>query len=980
MGPLVDMAPLPDESEDSRDPRKFDAALIIGLGATGSAAIRAFVRRLEQDPAGYQELLRPILLTMAPEEEIVSSAVHVRQFDLLSCLRGDPRQSNRSGSRRANAEALFRNPVVFSSFSDYLNAAVTELSSDEGHAGTVRVFIIASALEQEVGMLGPVLQMLRLMAARDERPLANFSLLLSLWSPNSSLEAKEMFAAMREISRFTFSGSWHWMPELPLREQGRSFVKGSLIDYVFLVEATTGRDRRVDLRSLPFENGVGQVLTDTLHLLLHKSGHNLWENVRNDLSETGRLQSETRRPFVHSLAMATLYVPISEIQDYEASRLAYAAMFGEQEIQEGLLPQVKLRRSQMIYTPGREARRWLRERHMVFRWLLEAESPRQVERMPAIDLQYYEEFAALLPSDVAFGIVELLNDLQQIDHLGRARSELIWLIQRVKDVRAILESSSARPKETRELLFDLAVVWQQSLTNLLEQVEQWQKTLLTGANGAVSVTSAKTRPQTAVFEDDDIFGGISIASVGRPEASEPSSPTAAQQPVGDSLLKRLKARRAEAEAVLAAVSSNPIRQSLTADGDQGVSEAEKHYIDTIRPELRHGEDHGESRYERVRERLRWWADTRGNRVPQLMLLCVPPDLKKVVSDGLPVDFVQFLPQNGEALYETIMALACNQVQDIEKHLSGTWMRERLQDGRFRDFLETADQPFLTYDQVHAAEISPLAGSSRRYLIGHSKTTTNVQKKMAFPNVTAANVNELNDDSAAYLIALGLTLNIPLESVKAIKGAEGAYGYHDELHIYPQEKIATGYEIRLRGAPYQFPPELIMPFTDSRLVSLFCQAVFHDLIRVETPRSISGRSNDAPYWMLPSFADPADPLDEEIEDSHLRTLASPETYRDRQWMSLFISMRTFTLDAALDPYFDRNPAHPLHPDNYVDFTDRLFAAARQTQRDSQKSKQLKQAFEKEYLEPWQKQIGNDLLGCSFLDLLQLELIRPLWRGW
>jgi hypothetical protein len=982
LGSLVDLVPLPKDGVDLRNPRKFDTALILGLGPTGSQIIRAFVRRLEQDPAGYQEILRPIILTLTPEEEIKSTAVYVRQFDLLSRMPQVSQGRGRYGSRRAYTDALFRDPAVFTPFSNYLNAAVTELASEEGHGGTIRVFIVASAMEQEIGMLGPVLQMLRLMQSRGDRPLANFTLLLSLWSPHQSLDAKEMFATMREIGRFTFSGSWHWLPDLPLREKRRNSVKDALVDYVFLVEASGGRNSRVDLRSLPFEQGVGQVMTDTLYLLLHPAGHALWENVRNDLAFTSRLQSETRRPFVHSLAIATLYIPVSEIQDYEAARLAYAALFGEQEILEGLLPQVKLRRSLSAHTPGQEARRWLRERHPLFRWLLEAQDPRQIRQLPSLDASYYEEFAKLLPSDVAYGLVDLLNDPQHVDHLDRARSELFWLIQRIKEIESLLETENIRPAETCYLITDLLAEWQISLTNLLDQVENWKRTLLTGVSESMSQPSSRRITEPTAFADD-IFGGISIASVGKSQSSEQPRPSNKNhQIIGNSVYQRLKARRLEAEAVLAAISSNPIRQSLTADGDRGVEEVAQHYVDTIRPELRRRDEHNDSRFERIRERLRWWVDTQES-IMQLLLLCVPPDLPAITSSGELSRAVQFRSQDGDALYETVLALAYNQVQDVENHLKRDWMDERLQDRQFHKFLQTADRPFLAYDQVQSNGISPLAATSRRYLIGSSKTTTDFQKKMAFPNVAASEVNTLEDSSATYLTALGLTINIPIESINTIKTAERDYGYSSDLHIYPQEKIAAGYESLLhtvRIPTYQFPPELILPFTDQRLVSLFCQAVFHGLISIQSPDYIAGRRNALRYWVLPSFDNSSEYAEDEIDDLRLHILESPEDekYRDQRWMSLYLSMRTFTLDARLES--SRNPAHPLHPNNYVAYTNQLFEATKEARRNAQESLQLRQIFEEQYLEPWRRQTGSDLLGRSFLDFLQLELKRPLWRGW
>lgn len=929
---------------------KYGPAIVIGLGATGEHVLRQWLAQMAQVPEGRQEMLRALLITPKPVPPLPAEALPVWQFDLASS--GDTIIAGGSHSRRKAMHSSFRQAANYGPFQTYLRNCREELSN-------ALAIVVASLAESSIGLLGDVLQTLRLLSESVERSnfLLNISVLLTLETPDpaSALDYDEIYAALREIGRFTFIGP-HQMEAPPGFNDG--IVRTSLLDYLFVIEARNLSPLALDLRNTPFDEGVGQALAELLFVLLQPASG---PSIRDLLNKVGQAHGQTHETVVHSLGIATLEVPLGELQSYVAARLAYAAFYGERSDRrtEGLLSRNESAADYAQF--GRLITdRWLREgpcAHPLFEWLLEANGSDYFRVIPSLSREFEETFQAQL----AHGLTALLNNPAEEDQLAQARAALDCLGQHFEKVEGWFKAAPAPdPNATERLVFQaLLHRWCDALRSLKQQVEAWEHVLLpTGRTTSArasekSTMAAASRPNWRQASPTPSAEWRALTS--SPSATASSDLTTVPTSLPDFLLKQ----RQLAEAALTAAAGSQIRCALTADCRKGLEEAELYYKDTVRPELsRYGLPNSLA-FTRLRDRLGWWIELVPGRLPELFLICMPAEIAGSGADAPPPPEARFGPPEIEALGEAVLQLAQVQAQGLTNDLTGRWFRQRL--ARMADFLQRAQEPFLAYDQDAVVARPNVAAHQPAYLIARDKTLTGDYKTIAFPNVAHRDINEVGGGEATRLTALAFRLNIPIRAIRTIQQMYQEYQRNPTEHLYQQEATARIYERRIWSVVSErilLPPDLTVALADPQLVTLFCQAVFCKLITVR--RDEFGQN---PTWTVASVGEQFPPL----------PLVSAVT--DGLWHAL----RRFALELPNDPEVDRNPTNHFCSLNRKEYIAELTKAVKD-HAVRPEARAYREEFKKTILAEWQRRGEQDLLAKSFALVLNAELDEPVWKGW
>ncbi len=843
-----------------RDPQKYGPAIVIGLGHTGNHVLQQLIAGLGQDSAGRQKKLYGIQVSHMVAAPLHSDIFPVRQFDLTAG--GSAAEAFAANQRQNHRQAIHQLFRVFDNlapFREYLRTAMIEIERND-----IRVFLVASVAEAEIGIIGDVLQALHHVQARVKNPFASITALLTLASPHESLDEGEIYAALREIGRFTFSG-WHWMETS--RGMPEKIIQAALLDQVFLIEAANPSRTEVDLRQVPFGQGVGQALTEALFTLLHPSARPLWEQLRSDLLSSSAARAERHVPFLHTLGLAVLHLPVLEIKEYVAARLAYAAVFGEQATPEGLLPQGQ---ATIDYQPnGRNiVRDWFYGEpasHPLFNWILDVNEAYSFRNLPPLSAGSETGYQGAFRTQLAHGLNNLLNDRYKMDHLAQAQAGLYWLLQHLDQVKSWLEDAPLDPKGNVQRLRFLLESWQATVFHLLQQIEAWEFALLGKTRGrnddrnnlaeqSSGHSDWRKKPPSASDDwrgretlgpltGDDWRRKETVSSDGNTWQTN-TKPAEQQKLTNDesrlpSLARFLQQQRQIAEDRLTAVAHGQISRAVTSFGQQGYGEIEAYYDDTVRPELTRYNHENSAAFRRMSDRLGWWIDLPKDREPQLYLICLPPDQAGQGENNPPPGPARFTPHTVSAFGDALLSLASREAE--RNDLTGAWLTTRFH--RQSRFLQRADQPFLAYEWEEAAE------SIRRhsFVIGPNQAIAGAIEKAVFPNLPAASVHDLGDGEPTRLTSFTAWLNIPLPAISTPNKFYERYAHQRQLHLYPQEQNATRYEKRLRSVTKELrllSPEFTLILVDPRLVSLFCQALFCQLIK-----SHSSEMDFKRYWTV-----------------------------------------------------------------------------------------------------------------------------------
>ena len=1016
-GRSAPLGPLSRTAEGRTDPDKYSPALVIGLGPTGARVLDALGSELALDSAGPQQLLRLALLTTSASPAM-STAVPLRRFDLDAREPVVPR-TGQSTSVRAPLLERFLQPGVYDSVVSYFRGAQSDLRAGRGGEQDMRIIVVGGLGEPEIGLLGNL--MLILLQSGGGRGVSKRVVLLAINPAAPQLEAAEETAVLRELSRLTFLGP-HVMPHQA--SQPDSTAANALVDYLLLVQNAGGL--QADRAGTPpsFDQSVGQAMTELAYMLLHPSGGRLWAGLQNDLETTGNMRAQTHAAYVYGAGAATLFVPVTELQAYIAARLAIAAVFGEQrDSPEGLLG----RRTPPINHEAAGislARGWLQDAplaHRLLSGLLDASGPDAFHHPPPVGNDQ-AAFVALLPAQAAHGLVALLNDGQP-DALERAEAGLAQLKRYVANwLNWCRSAAGPHPSDSHRTLLHVMEQWQLQIDDLHRQLMRWRTVL--GSSDAAPA-AASTSGATAHPSAPSTRGGWPLSPLGdTPVARTPLPPLsnlpplssaadwslpplsggrAAPAAVPSTLYDLLQRRLTQAQGDLQAITGGAARRPLTADqstGYDGLSEAEKYYRDTVRPELEQFLSDKSPAFRAVTQRLRWWIKLTRSAPPELLLLCLPVSAALPADAPLPLDAAVFSPAEVERLVVVLLDIAAVQTQKTAENLTANWMLGRLEASESRDFLRRVESVYLDIDGELARAQHQGTLATRPYLIGPDETAIGAVAENVFPAVAANVVEHIVNSEPTRVSALLLQTDVPISAIRLPKSAQQTYGHNAGLYLYEQERLAAQYEGQARGAArsFLFPPDFVVALTQADLVRLFCHGVLAGLIAVRQPNPL----REEEFWTVPynpsTFhagnawlpwdrprvdGQPSWSADEALAEEsdpgavreELLSLAPHQI--GREWQSLWAAMRAFTLDIPFGQSLDGHPIHPFHRDNRDEFLARLrqaIVASRESVA-GEADMSRRAASLRVRLENWRHRADNDALAQAFCNVLEIELDRP-----
>lgn len=1012
-------------AEGQAAPAKFGAALVIGLGPSGEHVLRALGNELALDPAGPQSKMRLVLLTTRPVPTSSLVGVAVRQFDLGR--RGATDNQAAPGSARAALLERFLHPAFYDPIESYFNKVQKELRAAATNDQETRVIVVGSLGEPEIGLLGNL--MLLLLTSGDERGISGRMALLGVDAAAPELSPDEQQAALRELGRLTFRGP-HVMPSQA--SQPNNAATDALIDYLLLMQnaGALGRPSALGEGPLPFDQTVGQALAEVVYTLLHPAGYRLWEHLQNDLTPTASARQSTHTPYTHTAGMATLFVPVIELQSYIAARLAQAAVFGERgPTPEGLLA----RRTPAVAYDAEGpvlARAWLLDAplaHRLISGLLAATGPDSFQQPPPVSADP-AAYVPLLPAQVAHALVALFNDGQP-DAFARAEAGLGHVQRYLTDwARLCNAANDARANDDLHALAFILKEWKTQIDALQGQIGVWRAALGLDHLAAAAGPSlnAPTGPGlTSLFDLPPLTGGPATRApspaVGLPPLTGGAPFTSSLPPLSGrgaagrptppatpppSLRELLQGERDQAESHLQAVVGGGVRRPLTAEprpvGFDGLSEAEKYYRDTIRPEIDQFLPTASPHFQAISQRLYWWIRLTRSAPPELRLVCLPADVALDRNAALPPDTATFGPEDGPRLVHTLLDIAGVQAQKTAENLTAGWMLNRLRSPESRAFLRRAESVYLDFDARQAREQYLETLGTRHYLIGPDTPTLDAVAGAVFP-FAADGVEQLDGAEPTRLSALLIQKDIPLQAVRLPQPTQQTYGQPTANYLYDQERLAAQYEARLSGGGGRpanpFPPDFVVALTDAELVRLFCHGVMAGLIGVRATATLGGE----PYWTVPFR--PADvrpeaalfPWDggappppayrptEEGEGDEWRgdragagqwlALAAYSTPAD--WTSLWNAMRAFTLDLPYGRALDADPNHPFHRNNRPAFLAALRAAIIAAHQDPGGNAAMSRRVNslRDRLAEWRRRNPDNALALAFFNVLEIEMQRP-----
>lgn len=1021
-----DLLALPRAAEGLTSPVKFGAALVIGLGPSGEHVLRALSNELALDSAGPQSKVRLVLLTTRPMSTQPLAGLGVRPFDLGRRGPAD-NQASAPGSARAALLERFLHPASYDPIALYFNNVQKELRAAATDDQETRVIVVGSLGEPEIGLLGNL--MLLLLTSSGGRGISRRVALLGIDSTAQELSPAEQQAALRELGRLTFLGP-HVMPHQA--SQPNNAAANALIDYLLLMQNAGGlrAPAAPGEGALPFDQTVGQALAELTYLLLHPSGRTLWEHLQSDLNATGSARQLTHTPYVHTAGVATLFVPVIELQGYIAARLAQAAVFGERaHTPEGLLARRTPAVSYDAEGPAL-ARAWLQQAplaHRLISGLLAATGPDSFYQPPPVAAAP-AVFVPLLPAQIGHALIALFNDGQP-DAFARAEAGLGHVQRYLADWTSWC--NAANNAHTNDDLRALAYIlneWKTQIDALRGQLGVWRAAL--GIDGLAVVGGppgeaptgpglpslfdlpplagwAASRPSMSTVGLPPLTGDSPVSTASLPPlslgttagGSPPSAPRA-------SLRELLRRERDQAESRLRDVVGGGVRRPLTAEpragGFDGLSEAEKYYRDTIRPEIDQFLPMLSPPFQAITQRLYWWIRLTRSAPPELRLVCLPADVALSGNASLPPDAATFGPEDGPRLVRTLLDIAAVQAQKTAENLTAGWMLNRLRSPESHAFLRRAESVYLDFDARQAREQHLETLGARPYLIGPDTLALDAVAGYVFP-AAANGVERVDGAEPTRLTALLIQKDIPLPVVRLPQPTQQTYGQPTAYYLYDQERLAAHYEARLSGGGSRpanpFPPDFVVALTDHELVRLFCHGLMAGLIAVRVTNPLTGQ----PHWTVPFHPaavrsevvvfpwdgsvpapQPDRPEDEAEGNEWYGGRAGAGEWLElapynsvQEWMSLWDAMRAFTLDLPFGRALEAELIHPFHRDNRRAFLAALRAAILSAHQQPLSNEAMSRRVNslRARLDDWRRRYPDNALALAFFNVLEIEMQRP-----
>lgn len=893
------------------------SVFIIALGATGEAVLSELISQTRLDP----ERSNIALITLGPSSIIQFPNEHewnYKHIDLNAHLIMDLPLTWQV--EREEAYHKFRHYTYYREWIDFLNHSFCRFSSNQ----SITVLLVGSPAEAEIGVIEPLLQALH--HSSPQRINLKVMGLFSLKALQPVHDQQEIYAVLRELGRFTYNGM-HWAQHPQSTLVGE--FKGVLIDHLFLVEDFPQPDTSWGLHIKPFKDGLLHELVEAVIGLSQTAyNHDMTRDFLDQLQRQNNFHVQHSRPTVHSLGIASIYIPLNDIVEYITARLSLAVLFGESPNNgEDSLAGTNSTKTLQRINGEDIIRRWLSSGpspHPFFEWFLGISRLEQLRDLPPSTLDMFPAFR----TQVCNGIVQLLSQMPAHQAFTQILAGLEWFNNHIQQIQNNLRVLGNSPQIGEKIqAIDQFLEHSNQLTrNLISQVKEWQQTLQ--------------------FD----------------EGWQNSFNNTTKQRIDDVLQRKL----AHIEERLAQATHNLARKPIGfKDDGEVMAPLRRYYETTIRPELSIPGSSQSLAYSHVRERLGWWIDV-GLETPKLYLVCIPHDQSYEEGSVLPTEAL-FLPKHCETLVNQLSQICARQINITAVT---DWFLALAEQNI--DFLKISIGSLLRYDADQAARkfVPPV---DEYFLLAPDAERARALIPLVFPNQLIRYAKSVGDYDPTRISAMSIRFNIPIDTVFAVNEAYASYSPPQESkHLCAQERLAVTYEkamrslvdlqmydaIRNRVREFELiPPDLTMALVDAQLVTLFCQALFYGLI-TQVPDD-----NGKRHWCL---------LEQPPNLDRLNLAPADEK-------GLWKAFQKFVLELPNAADLLATYTNPFHPARRAEFLRNLQLALHNCSQ-SPDALEQKKKFRQTNLASWKQQYGNDVFGFAFACLLEVELQNPIWPGW
>ena len=914
--------------------QKYSRTIVIALGDTGGLIVQQWLDQVTHEEIGKQKFLYALLINKYGDKKLTSSQVLTDEISLVQDdLKGigfSVSPISVSTNKRAEMQAYFRKNSNLSDFSQWLQGCLFKLGFENG----ARVFIVGSIYEPIIGIIGDVLHILRALPGT-KNPFSSICALLSTENTNTkeSISEDECYAALTEVTRMCYGGI-HQLDPLP--DFPEKFYQNALLDQLFLFDFNARVTKNWDTYSIGEEKLMGEAVSEVLFNLAHPSADIIWENL-HDTQRSDRL-------LLNTAGIRTLLMPIAEIRSYISDRLMMAAFFGEDHVHsdEGFF---RSSRSGFIDSHHITSiiENWFfngSNSHPLFQWIFSITSSKLPRNLPVIS-DKFNKYLLRFTFFVRDGLVELLNDQDMGNKFGVSLAVLSELHNRFVECQNILKSNLGLIKNQDAFpdLQRLIKAFRDSISDFIIQINEWVDAVGNPGDeyqpGSHRQPNEQlTRVRTASNDNllSDPYSGINLINTKSTIKGE-------KTPTKHGFYQKLHTRSKVSKRKLIATTKGRFRKGLA---NNNLKDIENYYIKSIRPELEQINLPAGSAFLRVRERLHWKIQFDFGKDPRVLIVFIPPDCAG--SDKLP-EAAYYSPQDLSQLIDAVHEVAIFQTVGCSEDLRREWFQSQLD--KNLAFLEEASDPLLGFINQQS--------DSQAYLINHEPEINSKIKSDVFHSAKSVPGGAVN-----RCAALTIWQNILLSSIIFPDSLSFSKRRSEKMQLYKQEKISARYEWliqkRKKRKNLEIPPSIILTLVNPKIVSLFSQALFGNLINV----SISKQGNT--FWTLESIG-------------RFSSLAlSPGTASNPK--SLFEAYKRFTLELPNQKLDELNPDLHFGKSNVNEFLSELHMQVYQLRQQENFPQCDLQLLER--IEQWTHH--KDLTIQAFSELLLVELDSPKWEKW
>lgn len=841
-------------------------SLIIGLGHTGQVVLNQIkANYLERYQEGLPENLR-LLFIESPQvpasplldrdEYIPWQHITIPEFSSLAkqpffeWIQGSGSQP--SGRQVARTQLIWDHLQIRSQ--SRLYGGLQACLRGWGGLDKPRIFFVANLAEPDSAFLWDVIYLLRNQAAKAsglDLRTSQFIALLAIASPSGSSGATsgESFAALRELSRFTYPlRSVFNYPDPDLD----GIDSGPLVDYCFMIETHAHHQPATDLQSFGIEEGVGRVISESLLVFLDASAQTIDQSLRDVGSALSNERENLKQTFVSSLGIASIVLPVKELRQALELRLLRTILFGGEagRPQEGFWPVPQASTSprppdlsaEEAYRVAldflsQEQIRGTPNHHPAFRWLAEAvqnKAWRVKEKNWPVELD--ELFAAKL----AEWMTEQLNGSGP-DFFAARSNRLPCLLLCLDQVRKILDEAH---------LFAARSLSPTSLAGqaLQERIGRWRET----TEQAISELRAW----------EDALVGKKVDKVAQPRVSYRSK----RDEIAPCLLALMEEDWLNTRAVLNALTQAPVRRALLEPGEdkppyKGLEAP--FYIKYIRPELGDPPGLPGEVLSRLTQRIGWlWRlETEG---PRLFLIVPPSKFDgSLYADSLgATSQVLFRREQIPQVYERLRELASAYSRGVLAEKLEDWI-ERFGSEKTIAHLQKASEPLLPFERYRDGQKTPdVPPESSHHLVVHDPRLAEKIRQKTYPYLPQPMLRgKIDDNFPNPITLLSLHHKVVLEATDIYRKEEQRYTYQPFAHVFLAEQRAARAEKKAQMAQADFSsgeriylhPSFIALLQIGDLADLFLRAWVYGLVEVDDKQgwriqpldgfeSISGKAN------------------------------------------------------------------------------------------------------------------------------------------